>query len=59
MKRKFNKIPKLHVKKGDTVKVLSGNDKKIEDWRHDQAIKRTHERRPDLYEKLTDKDNKN
>ncbi len=27
MKRKFNKIPKLHVKKGDTVKVLSGNDK--------------------------------
>ncbi len=27
MKRKFNKIPKLHVKKGDNVKVLSGNDK--------------------------------
>ena len=27
MKRKFNKIPKLHVKKGDTVKVLSGDDK--------------------------------
>lgn len=27
MRRKFNKIPKLHVKKGDTVKVLSGNDK--------------------------------
>lgn len=27
MKRKFNKIPKLHVRKGDTVKVLSGDDK--------------------------------
>lgn len=27
MNRKFNKIPKLHIKKGDTVKVLSGNDK--------------------------------
>lgn len=27
MERKFNKIPKLHLKKGDTVKVLSGNDK--------------------------------
>ena len=27
MRRKFNKIPKLHVKKGDTVVVLSGKDK--------------------------------
>lgn len=27
MERKFNKIPKLHVRKGDTVKILSGNDK--------------------------------
>lgn len=27
MRRKSNKIPKLHIKKGDTVKVLSGNDK--------------------------------
>ncbi len=27
MERKYNKIPKLHVKKGDTVKVLSGDDK--------------------------------
>jgi large subunit ribosomal protein L24 len=27
MERKFNKIPKLHVKKGDTVKVLAGDDK--------------------------------
>ena len=27
MNRKYNKIPKLHIKKGDTVKVLSGNYK--------------------------------
>lgn len=27
MERKRNKQPKLHIKKGDTVKVLSGNDK--------------------------------
>ena len=27
MERKFNKIPKLHIKKGDSVKILSGNDK--------------------------------
>ena len=27
MRRKYNKIPKLHIRKGDTVKVLSGNDK--------------------------------
>ena len=28
--------------------LLSGNDKLIDDWRHDQSIKRTEERRPDL-----------
>jgi len=27
MERKFNKIQKLHVKKGDIVKVLAGDDK--------------------------------
>lgn len=27
MERKFNKIPKVHIKKNDTVIVLSGNDK--------------------------------
>jgi tRNA (guanine37-N1)-methyltransferase len=37
--------------------LLSGNDKKVEEWRHNQAIKRTRERRPDLYDKLTNKDN--
>jgi tRNA (guanine37-N1)-methyltransferase len=28
--------------------LLSGDTKKIEDWRYDQALKRTEERRPDL-----------
>ncbi len=28
--------------------LMSGNDKKIEEWRTEQAIKRTSERRPDL-----------
>ena len=27
MERKFNKQPKLHVKSGDTVEVISGNSK--------------------------------
>lgn len=27
MRRKFNEIPKLHLKKNDTVKVISGDDK--------------------------------
>ena len=26
MRRKFNKRPKFHIKKGDVVKVLSGNE---------------------------------
>ncbi|MFN6374000.1 MAG: tRNA (guanosine(37)-N1)-methyltransferase TrmD [Chitinophagia bacterium] len=28
--------------------LMSGNHKKIEEWRHEQALKRTAERRPDL-----------
>jgi len=28
--------------------LLSGNDKLIENWRYEQSIKRTKERRPDL-----------
>lgn len=27
MERKYNKQPKLHIKKGDTVKVIAGNSK--------------------------------
>lgn len=30
--------------------LLSGDPKKIEDWRHDQAVERTGQRRPDLGE---------
>ncbi len=28
--------------------LLSGHDAKIEKWRHDEAVKRTKEKRPDL-----------
>ena len=28
--------------------LLSGDPKKVEEWRHDEAVKRTEERRPDL-----------
>ena len=31
--------------------LLSGNHKKIEEWRQEQSIKETKEKRPDLYEK--------
>ena len=31
--------------------LLSGNHAKIEQWRHEQAIKRTEERRPDILDK--------
>jgi large subunit ribosomal protein L24 len=27
MEKKLNSVPKLHIKKGDTVKVLSGKDR--------------------------------
>lgn len=38
--------------RGHTVPnvLMSGDHSKIEDWRHDEAIKRTTERRPDLLE---------
>ncbi len=31
--------------------LLSGDPKKIEDWRHEQALQRTQEKRPDLWAK--------
>lgn len=31
--------------------LLSGNDKRIDDWRHEQSLERTQARRPDLYTK--------
>lgn len=39
-----------HDKKVPEV-LLSGHHKKIEEWRLEQSVKRTMERRPDLYEK--------
>lgn len=38
---KGNKVPDV---------LLSGHEAKINEWRHDQAVKRTQERRPDLLE---------
>jgi tRNA (guanine37-N1)-methyltransferase len=35
--------------------LLSGHDAKIDEWRFEQALQRTKERRPDLYEKFTKK----
>lgn len=32
--------------------LLSGNDKKVDDWKHQQAIERTKKLRPDLYKKF-------
>ena len=31
--------------------LMSGHHANIEKWRHEQSLKRTKERRPDLYEK--------
>ena len=33
--------------------LLSGNDKLVDDWKHEQAVKRTKKLRPDLYRKYT------
>ena len=32
--------------------LLSGNDKRIEEWRYNVALERTKKRRPDLYSDL-------
>jgi tRNA (guanine37-N1)-methyltransferase len=39
---KGKKIPEI---------LLSGNDRLIDDWKHEQAVERTKQRRPDLYKK--------
>jgi len=36
--------------------LMSGDHKKIDQWKHDQSVKQTKERRPDLYKKF-DKNN--
>lgn len=33
--------------------LLSGNDKLIDEWRHEQSLERTKTRRPDLYQKYS------
>ena len=33
--------------------LLSGNDKLVDDWKHEQAVERTKNLRPDLYKKYT------
>jgi len=33
--------------------LISGNDKLVDDWKHDQAVERTKNLRPDLYKKYT------
>ena len=33
--------------------LLSGNDKLVDDWKHEQAVERTKKLRPDLYKKYT------
>lgn len=44
---KGSKVPEI---------LLSGNDKKIAEWKYEQALERTKIRRPDVYEKyMTDK----
>ncbi len=36
--------------------LLSGDDKKVDSWRHEQAIMRTKQRRPDLFSKWDEED---
>ena len=36
--------------------LLSGNDKLIDDWKHQQSIERTKKLRPDLYKKFLGED---
>lgn len=42
--------PKIYKNLEVPVILLSGDTAKIEDWKHDQAVKITQERRPDLLE---------
>ena len=36
--------------------LLTGNDKLIDDWKHDQAVERTKKLRPDMYSKYLDEE---
>lgn len=46
----YSRPPVWHGREVPQV-LLSGNHKKIEEWRLEQSISRTRQRRPDLYEK--------
>jgi tRNA (guanine37-N1)-methyltransferase len=39
--------------------LLSGNQKKIDEWRMEKSLDRTKERRPELYKAWSDRENKN
>ncbi|HLF35564.1 MAG TPA: tRNA (guanosine(37)-N1)-methyltransferase TrmD [Cyclobacteriaceae bacterium] len=39
--------------------LLSGNQKKIEEWRMEKSLERTKERRPELYKVWSERENKN
>lgn len=55
----YSRPEEWHGKKVPPV-LLSGNHQKVDEWRREQAILRTIERRPDLFEKavLTEKERK-
>ena len=36
--------------------LLSGNDKLVDDWKHEQAVERTKKLRPDLYKKYLEEE---
>ena len=45
----------MYLTTGEVPEILlSGNDKAVENWRMEQAMKRTKERRPDLWKKFTE-----
>ncbi len=50
--------PEVFMGKAVPEVLLSGHHKNIEKWRYEQSLKRTKERRPDLYEKYINNKNK-
>ena len=53
----YSRPEEWHGKKVPEV-LLSGHHKNIEDWRLKESVKRTRERRPDLYEKYLETEKK-
>ena len=50
--------PEIWMGKKVPEVLLSGHHKKIEEWRLEQSIERTRQRRPDLYEKYEEEQRK-